>query len=731
MKKRIFTISVVVLVLVLALFAFTACNNFSSEVGAEMLTNGNFEEWDSEAKTFGGWTFYKANDSASYYMDPSNGEANHDDRWLRIKHGSASFSYLYQEVKVDRNAVYEISVDVKVLSDVSGSQEDFKGAYVTFRENTDYVFGNYIKKGDWITYTVYVKPQNTDYLTICLALGAEGGTAKGEVQYDNVSMQRVSGAPSGETVYNIKKAKTVRYSQNASGIAFVTCLTLFGAALLAAAYILIRRNYAQANAFINFDGTSGAAAPLATNKKKGGSKGSALAAKNWYANPWFIAAVIMVGTFLVRLIFLLTMYGFGSEMTVLANLAKNLGLSGGVANAYTKFAEQLASTSPGTIYILAIIGAMGQNLDNASISILIRMVGVLADMAVVAMIYFYGRKYVGDKLAVIFSSLYALLPVVFVMSGLSGTFASLTVALTMAAIILMVEKKFIPMFVVTVLAAVLDIRSLALSPIMVAYLGYMFYKDADTLKKVTPNRILLPVGLVLSFVLAYVITIPVGINQIQSGQPFFNFTAIANTVLNNNIFSENALNLYSMVGMNMHLTSTTVNVLNILFILVFELFVVSLYFKNRNKQEILLLASFTFAVIAVFSLKVDYTYLFLALALGLAYAMISGDKRIYGILSCYAIISFIGVGQLMNNSGYVAATCTGYFIDFDSTSPELIVFSVIAVLTTLYYAYVTYSITNNGKIVDIRPMYDKFAAALKKSASTAVGKVKSAFKKAE
>ena len=52
-------------------------------------------------------------------------------------------------------------------------------------------------------------------------------------------------------------------------------------------------------------------------------------------------------------------------------------------------------------------------------------------------------------------------------------------------------------------------------------------------------------------------------------------------------------------------------------------------------------------------------------------------------------------------------------MSFETTGPFYIVFSVVAVLLIGYYAYVTYSITNNSKIVDIKAMPQSFGTTLK------------------
>ena len=423
----------------------------------------------------------------------------------------------------------------------------------------------------------------------------------------------------------------------------------------------------------------------------------------------------MLGTFLVRLIFLLTMYGFGGEMDATVELARWLA-SHGVGDVYantSNFANiDVTVMAPGAMYILAIIGAMGQNLTADGVSVLIRMVGVLADMAVVAMIYFYGRKYAGDKVSVIAAALYAVLPVALVMSGMSNTFVSLLLALMVAAVLLLVEKKYLAMYAVMALATVLDIRALALAPIAVTYMGYMYYRDDDSLKKFGKNRAVMVFGLIGAFVAVYLLTLPVAVGHLDENA-FYGMRMIANQMINNQIFVDNAFGFYGMATLNGQGFNNTASILNLVFILVLVVYICSLYFKKRNRHEVLLLASYTLAMVSVFTLKVTYTYLFMTIALGLLYAIISGDKRVFGVMGGYAILSFLCVGLIVKNSGFASIVSDGMIVDFERTGADFIVFSVFTVILTLYYSYVVYNITNTGKIVDIKPMSKSFGAALK------------------
>ncbi len=707
MKKKVVFILATVLVIMLALFAFTACNNASSEVGEELVTNGTFTTFNTTTGQFEGWTTYSSNTSGFKFGRDFPSDASESDVRLYIDNGSAMYSNVQQRIHVDTNRIYKVSVDIWITTQ-DGLSGDY-GAYVSFLENTEYKFAYTKQHSDsFVTYTFYVRPRNTDYLTLALCLGtAEQGVA-GHVLFDNISVQRVEKAdiPGDARIYNFRKARTLANDTTVSGILFVVFLTLFTVALFIAVYVLIRRLYSKQKAFVNF-GDNG------TTKE-----GKLLAPPQdgkWFHNGIFIAAMLMLGTFLIRLIFLLTMNGtgVGSTMESLVNTAKDLGYKDGIYNYLSGSSGASNTLSPGTLYILAVIGAIGSRSTVQTVSILIRFVNVLADMAIVAMIYFYGKKRVGNKLSTIYAALYAVTPFVFVMSGLVGSFESVLIALLLATVILMVNKQYLATYFMATLASVFDLRAMAIAPIIVAYFVYMYLKDDANLKKFTSHRAQIVFGLVACFLLGYILTLPLAIEQIKAGDAFYGFKVIVGEMTNNTRFVYNAFNLYGMVAMNGKSVTRGVAILNFIFILVLEAYAISLYFKNRNRQELVLLISFVLAVIAVFTVKVNYTYLLLSLAFAFIYTMISGDKRMYIITGGYSLLGFLQVGQLLNQSGMIAMNPTTGITSYETTNPFFIIFCVLAVLLTGYYVYVVYSITNNSKIVDIKAMPDPFAKTLK------------------
>jgi len=366
MKRKTIFISALVLVFVLALFAFTACNNAESQEGVNLVTNGDFSNFTSQNK-FEGWT---TSSSSVTFARVQRSDSEGTDNVLKIENKSAGYSYLKQTIKVEVNKIYMVSVEIKIDSDLSTKP----GAYVAFLENVDYKFVAHEKKSNgFVKCTFYVKPKNTDYLTIALCLGSNENNCKGTVYFDNVTVSRVSEVPDGFDLTNFKKATTVYTNTDVNGICFTVLMSLFGVALLCCAYVLIRRLYARKDAFVDFGKT-------AVYDKK-----SDVLTKKWYQNDAFIVSMILLAAAALRLVILLTMYGMGSEMSNTLNVArKYLGVNNGVFN----FAEKMAAAnttvtySPGVIYILSILGFIGQGMDDASLSILLRLINVLAVLSI-------------------------------------------------------------------------------------------------------------------------------------------------------------------------------------------------------------------------------------------------------------------------------------------------------------------------------------------------------------
>ena len=140
MKKRFVSIGVIVLVLVLALFALSACNDGRTAFDTELSVNGDFSGYEStdDGVLLDGWTIGGVWDED--IDSPYRRQSVASDSDLYEKHGNGyvilttggedGWVYLSQGIEVDRKAVYHVSVDVRVTS-LSGVSDSDHGVYPT------------------------------------------------------------------------------------------------------------------------------------------------------------------------------------------------------------------------------------------------------------------------------------------------------------------------------------------------------------------------------------------------------------------------------------------------------------------------------------------------------------------------------------------------------------------------------------------------------------------------
>ncbi|HRU83997.1 MAG: hypothetical protein ACOYIN_05475 [Christensenellales bacterium] len=709
-KHKKFALLLIAAVIIASAFLLYGCNDTGGPFDEELVLNGNFEDFDDETSTFTDWQFGKVGTAANTKFDKVghtltgdiakiNGtpDASYGKQYLRITNSSANVGYAYQTIAVTRGATYRITLAYYQNAQATpGSVANVTGAHLSFLENTEVVLAEQLTYGKWTEATVYVKPRNSDYLTLCLRVGAEDAPAAATARFDKVSMVRVQSIPKSATVTDIVRKDSVLYNKAIGGILFETFIGIFSAALVVGGYVVLRRMLADRSTLEGRFFTGGK-----------------------FKDTAIVAAALIALAFAVRMVFASTMYGFGKETAGLLSTAQQL-----IAKGLHKFYTLNPSTlySPGELYILSIIGGLGKlfKLETSSMgfALLLKLPAVIADTAVVAMLFFFGKKYVGPKLAALYSVIYALLPVALVLSGVRGSFDSILAALLLLTFILLIEKKYIWMFVTVLFSVLLSLDAMAVVPLILAYLGYLCYKEYRAQDKGDFKKLLALTigGTVAVFVAFWLLSLPFAYEFIAAkpSKPFYilgKYTAMMKDV---DYFVSNNFNLYGMVGMNNKIVNNTASIFNLIFILVLVVYVISLYLKNRNRLELMLLASFTFAIISVFTLKHTETYLFLSLGMLLAYIMLAGEKRLYFVFFALSLLNFLNIAQLMNISGFVASKPAGPLVNFESIEVFYIMMSVFAVLVTLYYGYLTYMICNNGQRKEIPPMRDTFLVSVKK-----------------
>ncbi|MEG1791258.1 MAG: hypothetical protein RR245_03245 [Clostridia bacterium] len=662
MKKSL----TILLLLVSIMFVFAGCNT-KPVYEKELVLNGTFEDVVNNLDYWYSGLDVKNNSDGktqrAYHSEGSN--ATYGKQFLKLQNTSSSgnFSYVYQEVSVVKRGTYKVSALIKNESLSQGKHDTFTGGGITILEG-DVLLTSVNTIGDWTEYTIYVKPKNTKTITVALSLGASDSYSVGKTCFDNVSVKRVKSVPAGAEVKTIFKPHEKAYElSSVGGIMFIVLLSVLTVGIMVGAYFFYRK--------LLMDGS-----------KKALVKNTAIT----------VSLLVLLGL-AIRFILASTLFARGSTSYLVA-LAKDFDNLGWM-NVYTKY----SSFAPLYIYSMTATGGIVRNMSSlAGMSVVIRLLAILCEGATIALLYFFSKKYTSEKIAGLIAGLYAILPITFVLSGGYSNIVPVLSFLLLVMFISIIEKKYI----VLMAAALIGVLW---SPVVIYVLPFVIMYEVVALIKANDKKLYVKfiAGFVVSFVLFIMLSSFAVKNQFYvHGHVFYIFLRYSNMMFASQACVANAFNLYGLFGLNGLAVNKTAFWLNLVFSLILVVYTMSLYFKNKNRGELMLMVAFFLTTISVFSLNMNDTSLAVGLGLLLAYIAISGELRLFWVFGWFVLLSFVNVGVVMNMSGALGETMKLTYFAKDSV---LYAFgNVIASLTTIYYGYVVYDITSNSKRVSIMPM---------------------------
>lgn len=234
MKKTICTILAVIMI-VGCFFAFTACND--DAYGKELIENGSFDNGSSS------WYIAKAIDNSKDGTTIKKIDDD-DNAYLVLNNGSTVGNYvrLYQRVAVRKNGIYKVTARIRNDSLKIGSDDTYQGGGIEITENGARIIASGIEVSEnWTTYTAYVKPTNTNEITVAMTLGANGEKTIGQACFDDVSVQRVRAKDVSGEIVKIKKPHEKSYALSTkTGNVYIIMLAIATAVIIAGAYVAYR-----------------------------------------------------------------------------------------------------------------------------------------------------------------------------------------------------------------------------------------------------------------------------------------------------------------------------------------------------------------------------------------------------------------------------------------------------------------------------------------------------------
>lgn len=693
MKKILYFI-VIALILISSVLLVGCSSKIDYE--QEIINNSNLEQ-KSE-----GWTYFTDDSAKVTYTetvlspgttDYESDSAKHGRTYIGIDSKSAgSYGYFSQEVSLDKNAVYILSVDVKVTTKIS--TEGSLGAFVGLAEANVIAQSVTALSSEWQTIQICFRNNSFDKVNVRFGLGTDSSkVTSGYAYFDNVSLKKIENpdvSATGLIVYDLGKKGTNGFSQNylttGEGIAFTVVLVVVGAAVMYGLYVWYRRNKSLDLSEVPEE---------VEDKSK---------AKAFFTSSAFLIAVSALIAFAVRFVLSITLYGHGDALNKLTISANGFATDGLITYYFTSETYY----TPGVSYVLWIMGllakAFGLLTGSKGMAIFIKIPAIVADLIIVFVLYVLANKKLGSVRAFIISLAYALVPAVFIASSVYCSYYSIGILFLILALVNAREKKIVKLTVYYTLSVLFMAESLWIFPLLVAYAVVIYIKDPD-------KRNVLPISATVSLISSYLLTLTLSFNYFATGRPFIVLERYCTIFSVNKYFTDGAFNIYAMCGQSGVSINTAGVVMSALLSAIGLLYCICLYAKSRDRQQLILLAGYSILLVFTFSVRMNPLVTIIALSILYLYAVMSGDRKVLTSTASLSVIATLSMCYELMICKYVPGGANAQEIAVSTNDPVAIIFSIVWVAITLYLGSVVWNICINKKgypVLSIDKCYFKY-----------------------
>ncbi len=678
--KKIMSTIVCILLLLSAVFAFSGCGEIvTSNYGDELIKNGSFEsELDN-------WNYSGSKvNFVPQICDHSISEVGQTNLKYVGMTVSSGYAFLTQNVKVEPDAIYKVSVKMVIPEKITASVKDkpFEGAYIGFAQNVDFVGKKSIteSKTGWdYTYSFYFKTEYSE-VTLQASIGAVEKASNGTVYLDDVSMVKVD-----PTTVSMDDVKVLgRPNDGISGVLYI----IFGAVIVLAIAVLAYRmisRHGYVNAGDNADNHG-----LLTR----------LLRKNWMI--FVVIAVALVARVLLAYFYT----GYRTGMNGLVDAGNKL-VAGGL--------NTLTSTSgdvlPLHAYILWAVASLtklvGATAGSGLALLIAKLPSIICDVVTIIFIYKLAKKFIGQVGGIIAGSIYAVLPTILTATSVWGATDSIFAMCALLTFYFILNpnglgngKRYTGLFIFFVAGVLAKIEMLWLVPIVAGFLIYNFIKKSDSRKAII-------IGTILSVVAFYALSLPCFIDYVTAGRVFYVWEYYFRLITTGLKYALNNFGLYLIVGRNGVTVNDLSKWISLAFALLLFVFGLIIYFNKKSRLELILIGAFTLVAASTFSVDTTATSLVAGFTLLLAYAVISNERRVYGLAMIFALLGFLNSAYVLNALGSLIPLLQGNLVTYLAGDAFMIVMSVLQIIAVIYAGYLTYDVCVNDKLKQITYLENK------------------------
>ncbi|MCH5154170.1 MAG: hypothetical protein J1F71_03055 [Clostridiales bacterium] len=423
-----------------------------------------------------------------------------------------------------------------------------------------------------------------------------------------------------------------------------------------------------------------------------------------------LASVFVIG-FALRLAFALTIRGHRGDYTMFTSMIA--GLRHNATSSYKGDASN--SLYPMVYLIYLMFGGMANAMDLSTFDLgmqfMIKLPLIIADLLTAFAVYKTADRYINRATALTLCGFVCVCPIFFIGSAIWCSPITFTVMFISFACYFLARKNYAATISFGMLAAFSGKEGIYIFPAVCVFSVFHLVRAAQSVKNDKPKGmavlgkdyravITVPVSFVLSFVVVYLLGLVMV--HAHSYNPFvYIYEFLLAPMSEWKYFTLNGLSVYSIFNRSGAMAGARFP--SWLFVILFALIIAGVtgvvYFTKRNRATMVLLIAFALFTMQVYYPDTTAISMQGVLAVTVVAYALNRDKRILYVLFmlglCFAVNSLstlAGMGQLNNLKDYALEDVTS-----SGVKAVTIIFSVITILTHLYFTVVTVNIGMTGQ----------------------------------
>ena len=662
--KRLFCILLALLVLL--------CASAWAEAGENLVVNGDFSQLDAQGLPVG-WSreMWVTDEGVSKLYADSNGYAGGCVAVVNADPNDARFA---QTLRVEPDSLYRFSCMVRA----ENCGDAGYGATLSFKDTFSYSESVLDTAGAWKKLTVYGRTgEDQTELTLMLRIGGYGAENSGRAWFDDVEAVKLDAVPEGASVLSLEPVSASGGSAAASSEAeegapkrntqaYLLLLALYGVLILAVA----RRS-----------------------KRIEGAR--------FPARSLLVAG--MGAALLLRLALAVCVRGYNTDVNCFSAWSERVyALGPGAFYAEDYFCDY----PPGYMLLLWLPAALRDFLGLAVQSpghlLLLKLLPILCDLLGAYLIWRVARRRgVSERIAAALALFYALNPAAIIDSAAWGQIDSVFTLLIALCALEAIDDRYLPALVAFAAAMLVKPQAMLFAPLGLIFILVRLIRGRDG-KKLRDFLLGLAAALALIYATALVFFAGGADGWIDAlTRPVAKLVALYGETLGSySYLTINALNLYTLLGMNWVATSAQPvwTVFAWCMFALAYLYAGFLCAGSKNRHALLLSGGALIALIYAFGPKIHERYIFPALLLlTLAYAC-DRDRRV--LLSLTVMTAVAALNELLVLQGGMGAGNYGHLQASEQWLNALL--SLTNVLNALYLSWVALDVCILGRVQPLR-----------------------------